>query len=449
MGLATFKDSNGSVNIQLELQLRGDGEARAQVDADDYIDKVLSVKEEGPAVGVDYRFTVGTNDDEQEIFTRVHHELAEEHGESKFGLSAFVDEHHMEFGFVVEMLGHEAVRTTVFAAEDFSEPAALANAKATVWTAHVQPLSGVCKSFRKIATDCMLRFVHERQEIMAPPRRLQGLSAEVETEEEMKAREQSYLPPLVVPPHAVADMQKWVTRGMVVPGQEILKKRKDGAVVKWRDDLDITPNSMRSVVSQTGWLKSDILAGHVLALRQQLELDGIDDVFLLEPYAWDAFFHLLHTPEQVGSKYGRNINFAKVRLVIFIAHVHGNHWVFYAWNSICESLDLFNSFMGDVHDKSYVTEYVKGFLNGAMGRQEEDHKKANPRAPKLNLKRVTRLLYRNMSNPAQRQWNGYDCGVCLGKHEPNALEPTHCTFPKYAKQQCHIIGVTHVTRCSR
>ena len=427
MGLATFKDSNGAVNIQLELELRGDGEPRAQVDADDYIDKVLHVKEEEQAVVVDYRFTGGKNDAEQEIFTRVKHELAEEHGESEFGLSAYVDEHQMEFGFIVEMLGHEAVRTTVFASEDFENAEALESAKLTVWTATVQPLSGVCKSFRKIATDCLLRFVHEHQETLAPPRRLQGLSAEEETEAEMKAREQSSLPPLVVRPHEVAVMQKWVTEGLVVPGQEIVKKRKDGTSIKWRDDLDITPNSMRSVVSQTGWLKSDILAGHVLALRHQLELDGVDDVFLMEPYAWDAFFSTLHTPEQVGSKYGRKINFAKVRLVIFIAHVHGNHWVFYAWNSICESLDLFNSFMCDEHDKVFVTEHVKGFLNGAMGRQEEDHKKANPKDPKPQQKRVTRLLYRNMSNPAQRQWNGYDCGVCS-----HATNPLHANTPMHA-----------------
>ena len=161
MGLATFKDSNGSVNIQLELRLRGDGEPHAQVDADDYIDKVLSVKKEEDidkmlsvkkernAGGADYRFTVGTDDAEQEIFTRVHHELEEEHRESEFDLSAFADVHVSEFGVIVDMLGHNAVRSTVFAAEDFASTRALDDAKTTVWTATVQPLSERANSTKK------------------------------------------------------------------------------------------------------------------------------------------------------------------------------------------------------------------------------------------------------------------------------------------------------------
>ena len=101
-------------------------------------------------------------------------------------------------------------------------------------------------------------------------------------------------------------------------------------------DPDITAAAIKTLLTPTAWLSSAVLAAHRVVLMNQLKRDGIGDVVVVDPYAWDEFSAAKKTAEEVGSKFGKHINFDQVKFVIFIAHVHGNHWVFYVWNIICD-----------------------------------------------------------------------------------------------------------------
>ena len=142
----------------------------------------------------------------------------------------------------------------------------------------------------------------------------------------------------LVPPNPVARVRTWMSDGY--EGTALIQQQPI--------NVQLTSKDMRRILSPTGWLTSNALYIQGVVLTAQLEIDGIDDVCVLDPYAFDqmSYWHN-RTAQSVGRSLGKRIDFRKVVTVLFPAHVHGNHWTLFVWTKSADgnadSLDYYDS----------------------------------------------------------------------------------------------------------
>ena len=151
---------------------------------------------------------------------------------------------------------------------------------------------------------------------------------------------------LVVPPHSAERLKIWMTNGY-------------SGTVSRQDDLSLAGGTFKRVLSPSGWLNTEALYGQALVLTKQLQIDGIEDVFVMDPYAYDQ---MSYWPNRTAMSVGRRlaskkIDFRKASTVIFPAHVYGNHWTLFVWmksvdgNVTTDFLDYYDSLGGDTRDE--------------------------------------------------------------------------------------------------
>ena len=142
----------------------------------------------------------------------------------------------------------------------------------------------------------------------------------------------------VAPPHSIARIRTWMSDGY------------EGTVLIQEQPIHVqlTAKDMRRILSPTGWLCSNALYQQGVVLTAQLEIDGIDDVCVLDPFAFDQMSYWPNrTAQSVGRSLGKRIDFRKIVTVLFPAHVHGNHWTLFVWTKSADgdadSLDYYDS----------------------------------------------------------------------------------------------------------